>query len=57
MAVKAYTVYVRGVSKDMKNALKRLAKDKKWSVSSYMLTKINEMTAEEIERFKKFKKQ
>ncbi len=51
---KKHTLIVRGVSKDEKNSLKRMAKKTaaKLSVNQVMLGLINQATAKEIHDFK-----
>lgn len=57
MAAKTHTLIVRGVSKEEKNSLKRLARKSpaKLSVNQYMLSVIESHTASERADFKKSK--
>lgn len=51
---KTHTLIVRGLTKDQKNSLKRLAKAKNRlaSVNSFMLDVIDDKTIHDIETFK-----
>lgn len=53
MAEKTYTLYVRGVSKDVRNSLKRMAKKITGSttVNGFMLKQLESMTEDERKDF------
>lgn len=48
---KSHTVYVRGVSKKVKDSLKRQARNKRLSVNSFILGMFDDKTIHDIQTF------